>query len=201
MEHPVLTFHWGSGSQVLYLGEVSRSQIASQSIHMAGRCLKCNCLCLYLTYSVNELLPAALPLGHFYHFTTSRCGALNKNGPSRLIRSGAVWKLRGMAMWSRCGLCGVGVAFLEWVWPSWSWCGLIGGYVTGEWALSFIKPKPGPVALCLPAAGGSRWSACILSCSPFPMRMMGENSETASQLQSIAFLCKSCHSRGICPWQ
>jgi len=27
--------------------------------------------------------------------------------------------------WSRCGLVGVGVALLEWVWPYWSRCGLL----------------------------------------------------------------------------
>lgn len=87
-----------------YLGEVSRSQITSQSIHMSGRRLKCNCLRLYLMYSVTELPHAALqdsicfPLASFTISSQGRCGALNENGPHRLVRSGAVWKLRGMAM-------------------------------------------------------------------------------------------------------
>jgi hypothetical protein len=28
--------------------------------------------------------------------------------------------------WSGCGLVGVGVALLAWAWPGWSGCGLVG---------------------------------------------------------------------------
>jgi hypothetical protein len=36
----------------------------------------------------------------------------------------------------RCSLVGVGVALLEWVWPCWSGCGLVGGSVSlWAWAL------------------------------------------------------------------
>jgi len=64
----------------------------------------------------------------------------------------------------RCGLVGVGVALLEWVWPCWSKCGLAGVGVVlleqvwpcwsvslWEWALRHSSYLPGsqPSPVCL----------------------------------------------------
>jgi hypothetical protein len=53
----------------------------------------------------------------------TRCGALNKNGLHRFLGMGMIG---GVALlewvwpcWSRCGLVGVGVTLLERVWPCW----------------------------------------------------------------------------------
>jgi hypothetical protein len=64
------------------------------------------------------------------------------------------------------------VALLEWVWPCWSGCGLVGVGVAlleeechWQWAPRFQKPKPSSVSLSLPVACQFRYRAhhCFFS--------------------------------------
>jgi hypothetical protein len=50
----------------------------------------------------------------------------------------------------RCGLVGVGVALLEWVWPCWSGCGLAEGSVPLEVGSKVSKAQASPSVLSKP---------------------------------------------------